>query len=52
MTCGPRTQISPSEAMRISVPGTALPTVPMRKSSKVFTLVTGLVSVSPYPSRI
>ena len=38
--------------MRISVSGTALPTVPMRKFSKVFTFVTGLVSVSPYPSRI
>ncbi len=40
-------RISPSSAMRISVPGIGLPTVPMRKLSRVFTFVTGLVSVRP-----
>ena len=47
MTWGPRTMISPSGAILISVPGTGSPTVPMLKFSSVFTLVTGLVSVSP-----
>ena len=52
MTCGPRTKISPSPAILTSVAGTVFPTVPIRDASNEFKLVTGLVSVRPYPSKI
>ena len=50
--CGPRTRISPSAAIRISVPGSAFPTVPNLYRSNSLTAVTVEVSVSPYPSRM
>ena len=47
MRCGPRSRISPSAAIRISVPGRGWPTVPNTWSSGRTRQVAAEVSVSP-----
>ncbi len=42
----------PSSAMRTSVPGSGLPTVPVRYASPGFTKEAAEDSVRPYPSRM
>jgi hypothetical protein len=44
---GPLASISPSEAILISTPGRAFPTVPNLKSSIRFAAITGEDSVKP-----
>ena len=46
-TEGPRTNSSPSSAMRTSTFGSGLPTVPRRWLMGLLTAITGEVSVSP-----
>ena len=45
----PRTRISPSSASRISRPGKTFPIDPRLRRKGWFTLISDVVSVSPYP---
>ncbi len=52
MLSGPRVRISPSSAIRTSMPGTGRPTVPSRNAAVVFVVNAPVVSLIPYTSRI